>query len=168
MGVETHRGENEGTRRGFGASALSQQYGEFREADQYPPDHQLINILPHTRHVIRATRMSRIVRAVTRATLCESVNVHQVLCTTPSPCPSYPQQPRSSIARKARPRTRTRTKTRTRTRTRGGRGTEGTPRHAFAPSPFSFSTFSCASAPSALALLLFSTRSSITPIISLS
>lgn len=52
----------------------TQQYGEFREAAQYPPDRQLIDILPHTRHVIRAvteraTRMSCIgLTVITRAT----------------------------------------------------------------------------------------------------
>lgn len=48
------KGEAKGRKRGLGACALTQQYGEFCEAAQYPPDHQLINILPHTRHVIRA------------------------------------------------------------------------------------------------------------------
>lgn len=48
------KGETKGRKRGLGACALTQQYGEFCEAAQYPPDHQLINILPHTRHVIRA------------------------------------------------------------------------------------------------------------------
>lgn len=40
--------------RGLGACVPTQQYGEFREAAQYPPDRQLIDILPHARHVIRA------------------------------------------------------------------------------------------------------------------
>lgn len=54
--AHTRKGWNatKGRKRGLGACALTQQYGEFCEAAQYPPDHQLINILPHTRHVIRA------------------------------------------------------------------------------------------------------------------
>jgi len=44
--------------RGLGACVPTQQYGEFREAAQYPPDRQLIDILPHTRHVTRAARES--------------------------------------------------------------------------------------------------------------
>ena len=55
--------ENDRTKgRGLGACVPTQQYGEFREAAQYPPDRQLIDILPHARHVRRAvpsaTRMS--------------------------------------------------------------------------------------------------------------
>lgn len=49
--------ENESDRtkgRGLSACVPTQQYGEFREAAQYPPDRQLIDILPHARHVIRA------------------------------------------------------------------------------------------------------------------
>lgn len=52
---EARKGWTKGRKRGLGACALTQQYGEFCEVAQYPPDHQLINILPHTRHVIRAT-----------------------------------------------------------------------------------------------------------------
>lgn len=53
--------ENESDRtkgRGLGACVPTQQYGEFREAAQYPPDRQLIDILPHARHVIRARTVS--------------------------------------------------------------------------------------------------------------
>lgn len=56
------QGYNESDRtkgRGLGACVPTQQYGEFREAAQYPPDRQLIDILPHTRHVTRYTHRTR-------------------------------------------------------------------------------------------------------------
>lgn len=56
---ERERNESDRTKgRGLGACVPTQQYGEFREAAQYPPDRQLIDILPHTRHVIRAVTES--------------------------------------------------------------------------------------------------------------
>lgn len=56
---ERERDESDRTKgRGLGACVPTQQYGEFREAAQYPPDRQLIDILPHTRHVIRAVTES--------------------------------------------------------------------------------------------------------------
>lgn len=50
----------------------------------------------HTPRHTRDTRMSRIVRTVTRVTLCERVNVHKRLCTRPSG-PGRIQQRRNSI-----------------------------------------------------------------------